>query len=66
VIKKLPAGRGRLHPPSGFLEQRAPDLLLEPVDLEADSGHRTPDALGRGRERACIGDGDKGSQEVDG
>jgi hypothetical protein len=66
VIEKLPAGRGRLHPPSGLLEQRAADLLLEPIDLEADGGYRAADALGRGRERARIGNGDEGTQEVDG
>ena len=66
MIKKLTAGRGRLHPPAGLLEQRAPDLLFKPVDLEADGGYRAPDPLGRCRERAGIGDGDEGTQEVDG
>jgi len=57
-------GRTEIDPGCRAGKQWKSQLLLQPLDLRADGGLRVVEAVCRPRERALIGHGQKGAQEL--
>ena len=65
VVDQLPPGTGQHHAAAHPLEQRHPDLPLEPLDLLGDRARGVPEHLGRGDHRAMAVDGTERDEGIE-
>jgi hypothetical protein len=59
LVKENGAGRGEVNVTAVALEQRDPELVLEPSDLLAKGGLRDVESLGRAAEMQLLSDGNE-------
>src|SRR3974390_1310241 len=62
--KQFPVGR-ELEAPAVADEHAPPEIVLEPLDVQANGRLRAPNTLGSPREASVVGNGDERTQQIE-